>query len=310
MKIAISNNWIYDDRWWVYRLFQKYFNNQVELVNDPVNCDILLYSTFGDEDYYKNSLAKYKIFCSWETRFYIDITNERMPYADLALTYMPTEGKNLRVPMWYHWIDWWNSNLTNELTIVCGQSHHYIGNGMLPSQYVPSPENIESNIYSSESVLQRSGICAMLVGNCEPDSLSVRKNIYKDFSENIGPVVGYGSAFGKRFEGNKIDLLKNFRYNLCFENSVHEGYVTEKLFDAKFAGCIPLYYGDVKYSEIDFNKKCFLNRLDFSDNADFLKQVKLLEENNDAFIEKANEPLFSKIPTIDYIYERFDEVFK
>lgn len=310
MKIAISNNWIYDSRWWVFKLFENYFNKQVELVDDPINCDILLYSTFGEEDHYKTSKAKYKIFCSWETRFYIDITNERLPYADLALSYMPTEGKNLRIPMWYHWIDWWDDNAKEELILVCGQSHHYIGKNILPSQYVPNPENIKSNLYSSQSVYEREHLCSMLVGNCEPDSLKVRKQIYDDFSVNIGAVAGYGTAFGKRFEGNKIDLLKNFKYNLCYENSIHEGYVTEKLFDAKFAGCIPIYYGDLKYSEIDFNKKCFLNRLDYDNNQDFIKQIQNINNNKDLFLEKANEPLFNNLPRLDYIWEKFDEVIK
>lgn len=310
MKIAISNNWIYDERWWLFKLFKNYFKGEVELTKDIDNCDILLYSTFGSEDSYKTSKAKFKIFCSWETRFYIDITNERIQYADLALTYMPSEGKNLRLPMWYHWIDWWNENAGDEVTLVCGQSHHYIGKNILPPEFVPTPDNIKSNLYTSESVSQRKNFCAMLVGNMEPDSIKVRKEIFDAVTIDIYPVNGFGVAFNNRFEGNKIDLLRNFRYNLCYENSIHEGYVTEKPFDAKFAGCIPLYYGDPVYSAIDFNKNALLNRLDYSNNDDFIKEIKKLESDKSYFIDKCNEPLFNIIPSLDYVYERFNGVFK
>ncbi len=43
---------------------------------------------------------------------------------------------------------------------------------------------------------------------------------------------------------NKIEWLKSYKFNICFENSSHPGYLTEKLFDAFAAGCIPIYWGD------------------------------------------------------------------
>jgi hypothetical protein len=43
--------------------------------------------------------------------------------------------------------------------------------------------------------------------------------------------------------GGKIAALGNYRFALCFENTAHPGYVTEKLLDCLAAGCIPLYLG-------------------------------------------------------------------
>ena len=50
-----------------------------------------------------------------------------------------------------------------------------------------------------------------------------------------------------RSEG-KVNLLREYTHHLAFENSVTDGYVTEKLFDALIAHTIPIYYGakDVK----------------------------------------------------------------
>lgn len=42
----------------------------------------------------------------------------------------------------------------------------------------------------------------------------------------------------------KVDVLARAQFCLCFENSTHRGYHTEKLFDAMAAGAIPIYLGD------------------------------------------------------------------
>ena len=46
------------------------------------------------------------------------------------------------------------------------------------------------------------------------------------------------------FVANKHEWLQNYKFNLCFENASFPGYLTEKLFDAYNAGCVPIYWGD------------------------------------------------------------------
>lgn len=41
----------------------------------------------------------------------------------------------------------------------------------------------------------------------------------------------------------KHDVLRQYRFSICYENAVFPGYITEKLFDCWFAGCIPVYLG-------------------------------------------------------------------
>lgn len=45
------------------------------------------------------------------------------------------------------------------------------------------------------------------------------------------------------FNDNKINFIKQFIFNICPENSDYPGYVTEKIFQAFEAGCIPIYWG-------------------------------------------------------------------
>ena len=49
--------------------------------------------------------------------------------------------------------------------------------------------------------------------------------------------VGSGSR-------GKIETLKSYKYNICCENSLSEGYTTEKLFEALAGGCVPIYFGN------------------------------------------------------------------
>jgi len=42
---------------------------------------------------------------------------------------------------------------------------------------------------------------------------------------------------------SKSDVLSKYRFSLCFENMAMTGYVTEKIFDCLYAGCVPLYLG-------------------------------------------------------------------
>ena len=54
----------------------------------------------------------------------------------------------------------------------------------------------------------------------------------------------------KCYEGvcdNKNDVLMNSTFNICYENCVYPGYLSEKVFDAILVGSIPIYWG---YHEI------------------------------------------------------------
>lgn len=48
---------------------------------------------------------------------------------------------------------------------------------------------------------------------------------------------------------SKNETLKNYKFSICYENATNiSGYITEKIFDCFFAGCIPIYLGapDIK----------------------------------------------------------------
>lgn len=66
----------------------------------------------------------------------------------------------------------------------------------------------------------------------------------------------------------KCDVLGTTRFAICFENVRDlNGYITEKIFDCFFAGCVPVYWGAANISDY-IPRDCFIDRRSFHDTAD------------------------------------------
>jgi hypothetical protein len=70
-------------------------------------------------------------------------------------------------------------------------------------------------------------------------------------------------VFGSQRNGevDKLKILSRSVVNICFENSIGEGYVTEKLLHARAMGCKALYWGHSSYKN-DFNEAGIYNTHD------------------------------------------------
>jgi hypothetical protein len=61
----------------------------------------------------------------------------------------------------------------------------------------------------------------------------------------------------------KIDTLEKYRFAICYENAYDiPGYITEKIFDCLFAGCIPVYWG-ANNIEAYIPRDCYIDMRDF-----------------------------------------------
>jgi hypothetical protein len=92
---------------------------------------------------------------------------------------------------------------------------------------------------------------------------------------------------GQRFPSHrgtipgKHAVLRQYKFAICYENAVFPGYVTEKIFDALFAGCIPVYLGapdvtDALPPEIFIDKRRFKNYADLYDYMHNMTEVDYL----------------------------------
>ena len=96
-----------------------------------------------------------------------------------------------------------------------------------------------------------------------------------------GDFMNNTTKIGKT-QKDKINYISNGLYNICPENSVYEGYITEKIFQALEAGTIPLYWGyDLPEKDIiNNNKYCFC---DINNNLE--QQIKHVILNKNKYIE-------------------------
>jgi len=101
---------------------------------------------------------------------------------------------------------------------------------------------------------------------------------------NIGaPIAPGGSA--------KHEFIRQFRFNLCFENLSLPGYATEKLVEAMWARCIPIYWGDPEIAA-QFNSRSFINVSDFDTEEAAIERILQVDGDDALYMEMLQQPFF------------------
>ena len=111
-----------------------------------------------------------------------------------------------------------------------------------------------------------------------------------------------------KYNNNKLEYMSNFRFNICAENDNTENYVTEKIFDAFLAGCIPIYYGSNNNPEpglINKDAVIFWNK--DGDNEQALSLIKELNGNKKAYDEFISQTRLYDAAA-EYVIDRFKQL--
>ena len=107
------------------------------------------------------------------------------------------------------------------------------------------------------------------------------------------------------FGNDKEAYLRTFKFNICAENNNTKDYVTEKIFDAFIAGCIPLYYGALNDPEpglINREAVIFWNKE--GNNAENREKIRELKNNERFYQEFMSRPkLFPA--AAEYVIDRY-----
>ena len=79
--------------------------------------------------------------------------------------------------------------------------------------------------------------------------------------------------------GGKIRFLRNYKFTIAFENTLMDGYTTEKLVQPFLAGSIPIYYGNPRAAE-EFNRRAFIDCNQFDNDFDaVIEEVKRVDQD-------------------------------
>lgn len=100
---------------------------------------------------------------------------------------------------------------------------------------------------------------------------------------------------------NKKAVMEKYKFSICYENAQNiPGYITEKIFDSFFAGCVPVYWGANNIKDY-IPTECFIDKRDFNTYEDLYNYIATMNDENymkyieniESFLRSANSHQFT-----------------
>lgn len=151
-------------------------------------------------------------------------------------------------------------------------------------------------IFSYPIPTNRESFCCV-VSNIE------RNPIFFDFYQNLSKYKKIYS--GGRWNNNIGESIKNkflflnqHKFNICFENELIPGYVTEKIYHAFLCDTIPIYWGD-EFVNKEFKDMEFININNYKDINEAIEIIKEIDNNDNLYLSMINKNRETNLPTLD-----------
>ena len=155
---------------------------------------------------------------------------------DMTLSYSPTLGNNVYLPVWAIY------TTNNESLKKYDRDFIFSWNEILNPREVRNFENKR--------------LACTFISNPTKERLRYAQEL-----ECLGILDIYGAAVGKPI-GRKLDVSQNYIFQLCLENQDEDNYVTEKPFEAWMCGNIPIYKKNGTLTAL--NTSSFVNVTDYN----------------------------------------------
>merc|ERR1712157_78501 len=121
--------------------------------------------------------------------------------------------------------------------------------------------------------------------NCHPKS--GRHAIVKAIESHGVQVDSYGGCGSLGRVQDKLGTFHKYRFCVAMENSIRLDYVTEKIWHALEAGCVPIYYGSSNIKEIIPDPNAILLYDDYEkDPVKLAEAIQKLMQDDDAYAKK------------------------
>lgn len=290
LRLAFSDMWTNFDPHhnFITALFKILVDGDFKITT-PAECNTLIYSVFGNE--HQNYKDKFRIHFTGE--------NTRPPLADAhfcvsfdfnARNHGNSSSTNYRLPLWWWFINWGGFELPAE-----AQERWY---WPIPFSYLDRQNEF--------TIVPKTKFCAAIFRKTAKHRLETLAAFEKSYKS----IDSYGRSdalpCGESIY-DKLQVLSQYKFCMCYENSSYPGYVTEKMLHAKVAGTVPIYWGNRTFA-MDFNPQCCVF---FDGDYDKLvAEVRRLDEDDAAYTAMTSQPLFSKLPDINMGAWVFYDIFR
>lgn len=107
---------------------------------------------------------------------------------------------------------------------------------------------------------------------------------------------------------SKLNFIKQYRYNLCIENTDYKYYITEKIWDSITSKCLPIYNG-TKYIYEIFPKNSFIDINEFNNYAQLFDYIDKMEaEEYCSRVNKCIEVYNKAYKEVDFQEEEYKAI--
>lgn len=168
------------------------------------------------------------------------------------------------------------------------------------------PESTEKDIrricdqlsHQKWDVATRSRFCALVSGNRGPNDPGAQRRTRLVESLNAiatvdcaGKLLHNTDELKTKYNDNKAEFLKQYKFYICPENASVDGYVTEKVFHSIGSGCVPIYSGAKNNPEPNvLNHDAILFLEKDGDDSDLIRRVDELQNNDNQYREFFEQP--------------------
>lgn len=180
------------------------------------------------------SIEVYSVFGGWTTLSSTDAADDRrvrflfvgenmtippdhpcLSRMDAVLSFFQDTPKSLRFPLW---LIYWRFDEHGLFKVP--QGHHRKDRAVI--------------VVSHDNTRVRNRICEKVLREYRIAVDSTLPSLSHTHLINPPPPRGVS---------HKMNCISSYRYNICPENSLAQGYTTEKVFQSLAAGCVPIYWG-------------------------------------------------------------------
>lgn len=141
--------------------------------------------------------------------------------------------------------------------------------------------------------------CSVVVSNST--YVSPFRNAFIDAVDNYKPLA-YGGAYRNNVGGrvpDKMAFIRNYKFNLALENSMVEGYTTEKIVEPMAASTIPIYWGNKSVTK-EFNPEAFINAANYDTMDHAIDAIARIDNDDDAYMKMLCAPKIVSDCRIDW----------